>query len=176
MGRELREQIGEVVMPFFEERQRCPLLIGAIVSGIVLFGVVLAVLTVQGKLEPPPMKQTLWSLWAIMALLDGFLASISMRTQILPEGIVVCCLPLRFLKRRIAWDEIERIYARTYRPLLEYGGWGIRRGKSGTAYNMRGNQGIQIELRNGRKILIGTQQPEAFLDAVRAAAGKLPGS
>lgn len=175
MGRELREQIGEVVMPFFEERQRCPLAIGTVVSGIVLFGVVLAVLTVQGKIEPP-LKQALWSIWAIMALLDGFLASIAMRTQILPEGIVVCCLPLRFLKRRIAWDEIERIYARTYRPLHEYGGWGIRRGKSGTAYNMRGNQGIQIELRNGRKILIGTQQPEAFLDAVRAAAGKLPGS
>lgn len=64
-----------------------------------------------------------------------------------------------FIKRRtIKWEEIEKIYVRTYDPITEYGGWGIRFtfGKKGKAYNVSGYKGIQIELKNKKPILIGT--------------------
>ena len=69
--------------------------------------------------------------------------------------------------------EIENVYPREYSPVAEYGGWGIRYGKSGSAYNMRGNRGIQLELKNGKEFLIGTQQPEPFMQAVRSVSKEI---
>ncbi len=37
---------------------------------------------------------------------------------------------------------------------------GIRYGPKGTAYNVSGKIGLQLELKNGKKILIGTRKPE----------------
>lgn len=163
-----------VFLPLFEERQRFGLLLQLpLWTGIVVFGAVLLFLQLKGTLSGA-FSGLLWLGWVFMAAMDGLIASGGMQARVRKEGIEILCLPLRCLRRQIAWEEIERIYARTYSPILEYGGWGIRLGRSGTAYNIRGNQGIQLELKNGKRLLIGTQQPQEFLEAVRSAApGKL---
>ncbi|SDL02555.1 hypothetical protein SAMN04487898_11451 [Pedobacter sp. ok626] len=63
--------------------------------------------------------------------------------------------------KHYSWDVIDKYYIRTYSPLGEYGGWGIRYSMSGQgmAYNVSGNKGLQLELNNGKKILIGTNNP-----------------
>lgn len=58
---------------------------------------------------------------------------------------------------------------RTYSPIKEYGGWGMKKSFKkgvGVAYNVSGNVGIQFELKNGEKILIGTAFPERFNKAI----------
>ena len=48
-------------------------------------------------------------------------------------------------------------------PIQEYGGWGYRTSfgkKKGSAYNVKGDKGIQIELKTGKKLLIGTQKED----------------
>lgn len=79
-----------------------------------------------------------------------------------------------FIKKRIhLWRDIENVWVRKYSPLGEYGGWGIKTispKKHGMAYNVWGNKGLQIHLKNGKKILIGTQKPEemaAFLKRLK---------
>lgn len=73
-----------------------------------------------------------------------------------------------FVKRRIQLNDIASCEARTYHPIREYGGWGVRWGwKGGRAYNVRGNRGIQIVLRNGDSILVGSQRTEDLLSSVR---------
>jgi hypothetical protein len=75
---------------------------------------------------------------------------------------------LWFLPRRvIPLSSIRSAEVRTYRPLLEYGGWGIRWGRGGMAYNARGNRGVQLVLENGSRVLIGSQEPERLLEAIR---------
>lgn len=86
-------------------------------------------------------------------------------TEVRDDGLYVRLFPLPF--RHIAWDKIKSHRVRTYHPLLEYGGWGIRFGISGKAYNARGNRGVQLVLRSGRRVLIGSQMPES-LDAAMA--------
>ena len=68
-----------------------------------------------------------------------------------------------FRKKDIIHYEIRK-----YKPIAEYGGWGIRvgRGKRGSAYNVSGNMGLQLQLADGKKFLIGTQQPESLLKAM----------
>ena len=59
------------------------------------------------------------------------------------------------------WDEIDRALIRKYKPISEYGGWGIRMGLGhGKAFNVSGNMGLQLIFKNGKRTLIGTQKPE----------------
>lgn len=78
-----------------------------------------------------------------------------LETTIDAKGIHYRFFP--FKKNTIPWQEIEECYVRQYSPLKEYGGWGIRFGFSGKAYNVKGNKGIQLKLKSGKKILFGTQ-------------------
>ena len=72
-----------------------------------------------------------------------------------------------FTTQIIPFSEIIKYEIRQYRPIIEYGGWGIRFNRSGKAYTVSGNIGIQIQLSVGKGILIGTQQPNEFLQAMK---------
>jgi hypothetical protein len=62
--------------------------------------------------------------------------------------------------KTIRWEEVESVKVDKYRPIIEFGGWGYRIGWKAVAYNCRGNDGLIIILKNGRKVVVGTQKPE----------------
>jgi hypothetical protein len=67
-------------------------------------------------------------------------------------------------------DQISECYVRLYSPVKEFGGWGMRtafNGKKGKAYNVSGKVGIQLELKDGRKILIGTNKGKEAEEALK---------
>jgi hypothetical protein len=72
-----------------------------------------------------------------------------------------------FYRRRIATADIVSSEAVTYSPLAEYGGWGIKWGRGGAALNARGNRGVRLTLRDGRRVLVGSQRPEELAEALR---------
>ena len=76
------------------------------------------------------------------------------------KGVSYQFIPFHWKIKTINWKDVKRAYIRKYRPLSEYGGWGIRYGFMGKAYNISGNIGLQLELKNGKKILIGTRKPQ----------------
>ena len=76
-----------------------------------------------------------------------------------------------FPTKTYALADIESAEVRTYRPIREYGGWGLRVGPSGMAWNAYGDQGVQLVLRGGRRVLIGSQDPEALARAIQARLG-----
>ncbi len=86
------------------------------------------------------------------------------------DGVHYKFTPFHFRTRTLKWDEISRACVRKYNPLLEYGGWGIRItgffGK-GRAFNVSGNMGLQLELKNGKKILLGTNKPDELTEALK---------
>jgi uncharacterized membrane protein (DUF485 family) len=77
------------------------------------------------------------------------------------RGLAYEFFPFHWKPRFIDWAEVRACYVRKYRPVAEYGGWGIRCGWGGRgrAYNVKGNMGIQLELKDGSRILFGTQRP-----------------
>lgn len=81
-------------------------------------------------------------------------------TLVRADGIYVRFYPFHRKWKYYAWEEIEEVKVLTYKPLLDYGGWGIRYGRKGKAYNVKGNQGLQIHFKSGKNLLIGTQKPE----------------
>ncbi len=81
-----------------------------------------------------------------------------LRTFVTKEGLHYQFFPFHFKKHLIKLDEIEKIKALQYSPLGDYGGWGIRYGFKGKAYNVSGNKGVKVHLTNERNILFGSQK------------------
>ncbi len=94
-------------------------------------------------------------------------------TKIDEKGIYYRYKPFHKKYRNIKWDEIDKCYIRIYRPMMEYGGYGYRTAfnkKHGKAFNVRGKIGLQLELKNGDKILLGTQKSDelkSFLNKIK---------
>ena len=91
------------------------------------------------------------------------LVLLRLETRIDEQGIYYGFEPLPGKMNHKSWGEIENLYVREYSPIGEYGGWGYRVSFSkstGRAYNVSGNLGIQIELKNGKRVLIGTRKKE----------------
>jgi hypothetical protein len=85
-----------------------------------------------------------------IGLLCLFISSLKLSTEITNESVKYKMFPFHFKWRELSKKEIDKLEIRTYRPLQEYGGWGNRRGKSGRAYTIKGNQGLQLTLREWR--------------------------
>lgn len=88
-------------------------------------------------------------------------------TEINQEGIKMKFYP--FISKTFAFDQIESM------SVIDYGfvgGWGIRLWSSyGTIYNVSGSKGLFIELKNGKKYVIGTEQEETlrnYIESIRA--------
>jgi hypothetical protein len=97
---------------------------------------------------------------------------IRLDTVINEEGIFIKIFPFFLRYKFFPWNNISKAYIRKYNPVLEYGGWGIRFKFSSTlnanvAYSMSGNIGLQLELINGKRILIGTCKPVEMEEIVR---------
>ena len=77
------------------------------------------------------------------------------------------------MKRRIPLEDLKSVEARTYSPIREYGGWGFRYGRSGKAYNVMGNRGVQLELKSGERVLLGSQKAEDLAAAIQGEMRRL---
>jgi hypothetical protein len=98
----------------------------------------------------------------IAAVVLGFVAVLfyftNLETRIDNEGITMRFFPFQRVYYYVRWSEIEKAEVRTYKPIREYGGWGLRYSfKNGKAYNVAGTVGLQLQLKSGKKFLIGTQ-------------------
>jgi len=90
-----------------------------------------------------------------------------LRIKINEEGLHYQFYPFHFKSYTIKLDEIEKFEALQYRPIGDYGGWGIRYGFKGKAYNISGNKGVKIYLKNGKNILFGSQKYKELEKALK---------
>lgn len=86
--------------------------------------------------------------------------NVRLETVITAKGLYVKLFPLHLKFKFICWEAVSAAYIRQYRPLTEFGGWGLRYGFGGKAYNIKGNMGLQVNFKDSSNLLIGTQRPE----------------
>lgn len=82
------------------------------------------------------------------------------------DGLYIRFVPFHRRPKLIALDKVTHVIAVTYRPIRQYGGWGIRYTIKGKAYNARGNRGVRLDYANGRHLLLGSQRPEELAAAI----------
>ena len=94
-----------------------------------------------------------------------------LRTEVRDEGLYTRLFPLT-RQHRFSWAEIQSCEARTFRPLFEHGGWGLRCTRDGKAYTVSGNRGVQLEFADGKRLLIGSQRADDLAIAIGEMLGR----
>jgi uncharacterized protein DUF6141 len=122
--------------------------------------------------DKPTSNTELISGACITLLIAILLLIIRLDLEIKRDGVYVRFFPLHLKFRYYPWSQLSKCYVRKYRPMGEFGGWGLRIEFSGKAYNISGNQGLQLEFTNNKRLLIGTQKPEELTEALNKI-GKL---
>ena len=114
-----------------------------------------------------PMNNVGLILVAILMFSLGVLFwSFQLETVITKSGIYVKYFPFHKAFRECTLAKISKLYVRQYKPLSEFGGWGIKFAVGGQAFNVSGNMGLQIEFMDGKKLLIGTNKPTELAEII----------
>ncbi len=122
-----------------------------------------------------PTALVLGLLFAVIGVALPAVLCLVMRLEVYvgKDALYVRFIPLR--SRRIPYEKIVRCEPCAYRPILQYGGWGIRwGGPKNWAYTMRGNRGVRLYLEGGQRLLIGSQAPEELARAIEDRGIRLP--
>ena len=125
--------------------------------------------------EEPSTNESLLVLFIVLMIMFVvtilLFSKMKLVTEVKNEGFLYKYPPFIIKFKLIRKEEIEKYEVRKYSPIREYSGWGIRYswGKSGRAYNVKGNIGLQLYMVDGKKILFGTQHG----DAIRRAMDKM---
>lgn len=111
------------------------------------------------------------SSWLILLILSIILVITKLETIVIKDALFVRFYPYHIKYKKIPFSTISQAYIRSYSPIWEYGGWGIRFSISGKgkAYITSGHKGLQIELKDGKKLLISTQNPMALEYSLKQA-------
>ncbi len=109
---------------------------------------------------------SVWLLWVVFGI--GFPAIfLVMRlvVEVRADHVTIRYFPI--LRRRIPLKDIERVEARKYSPIAEYGGWGIRGWYRGRiSYSVSGNRGVELVLTGGRRVMIGSRRADDLAEAI----------
>jgi len=110
-----------------------------------------------------------WVIWLFIGLgLPLLFGRISMVVEVTGDAVRVHYRPLA--RRTIALGEIEHVEARTYNPVKEYGGWGIKGwSKDKMAYNVSGNRGVELTLTGGRSVMLGSRRADELAAVIQSA-------
>jgi len=117
---------------------------------------------------PDTLLVLVWMLFGIG--FPVFFNMIRLTIEVTGEDICIHFYPLT--RRVIPMADIVQAEASTYQPIWEYGGWGIRGIGSRRAYNVSGNQGVELTLRDGRVVMVGSQRADEMERAIASAKSK----
>ena len=93
-----------------------------------------------------------------------------MTTEVTPTDVRVWFGWIPTYRHFVALNDIVRLEVVRYRPIADYGFWGVRSGRDGErVLSARGNMGVRIYLNDGTRLLIGSQRPEALAAALDRA-------
>ncbi|MEM7102054.1 MAG: DUF6141 family protein [Bacteroidota bacterium] len=149
---------------FFEEKQKFKQSwLMWIVGAAMFISVIPLLLTLKG---PELFVLIPYIIFSIFMLL--FMRESGLKTQVRADGFYYRFFPFHFRTKSIPWDKVEDYEIVKYNPILDYGGWGIKYKpfQKDRAYNVSGNQGMKLYLKNGKKIMFGTQQPMDLQEAM----------
>lgn len=139
------------------------------INGLFLFGLFKQVIGGQQFGDKPMSNVGLIVTTVLTIVLTILFVNFRLDTTITKDGIYVRFFPLHLKFKHYSWDSLTKSYVRQYSPLTEYGGWGLRLGLfgKGTAYNVSGDKGLQLEFTDKKKLLIGTNKPDELTETLK---------
>ena len=152
----------------YRERTGWPLWIHLIVLGAT-GGAVLGPLLdpSAGTLEPVTRALTAGATLLLVALIHLFLGGL---TVVVEPGRIRVGLGRGWpVRTTIPLDEVASLESVEYRPIRDFGGWGVRGPRDRRIWSARGSRAVELTLTDGRVVLIGTDEPRTLENRIRQA-------
>ena len=153
------------VSRFHEEQHFHDALMGLLVLAMIfIVGV-----TVLAVVLSRPNDALLLATAPVVVVLVAALISLShLDVDVTDSGVSIAFRHL-WPTRRIAFGDIVGLEVKHYRPLIDYGGWGVCQGRDGEKIlSARGDRGVRLRLADGSRLVIGSQRPEELALALEA--------
>lgn len=109
-----------------------------------------------------------------LALVAVWIYLMRLVTEVRDDGLHIH-FQLLWRRRVIPYGDILDAEAVAYNPLADYGGWGIRHGRRGWAYNVSGSRGVRLELTGDKSLLVGSQRADELAQAINARRAAVAG-
>lgn len=125
-----------------------------------------------------PMSNVELAILTIFFILFSLLfSSCNLQTNINKDGVYIKYFPFHLKYKYYSWESIERSQIIRYNPLKEFGGWGIKtsifrfqnfriKKSKNICYTISGNKGLELTMKDGKRVVIGTQKPNDLEEAL----------
>jgi len=104
-----------------------------------------------------------WSIFLWIVYLR--LITVKLVTELRPGELRVRMRGL-WRSHRIPLSGVKSVHAITFDPARDWGGYGIRSMRRGTAYIAGGDHGVELEMKNGGVVLIGSRRSSELALAI----------
>jgi len=130
-------------------------------------------------------NQDLWKIETMMIIMGLLFALtfaciitfvVKFETRITSDGVYYKYPPMVWKWKKVAYEELEDYRFRRYNAFTEFGGLGYKKKlfKKYHAIILKGDKGLELIFKNGKKLLLGTQKPDAMRLALKKARGDEP--
>ena len=138
-------------------------------DGLLAFGIYTQMIQGVPFGDKPASDPMLIIVFVVMLILTVSFYIYRLETTIRKDGIYIRFLPYMRKYKYYPFAKLHKVYVRKYSAIAEYGGWGFRHGfgSSGGAFNVSGNQGLQMQFTDQKKLLIGTRKPDEISAILR---------
>jgi len=150
---------------YFHEEQRFGPWVWAVLV-IVTVPVLVAAIGLAGR-DPAAVAAILLGP-LVVALITALFALAKLVTDVDERGIHVS-FHLLWPTRDVPLDDVQRAHAMEYSPLWDYGGWGVRLSWKGWAFNTGGAEGVLVETKSDKRIMVGSRRAKELEAAIAKA-------
>ncbi|WDE06208.1 hypothetical protein SG34_004565 [Thalassomonas viridans] len=126
---------------------------------LMIFGAVIALLIIVSYNKP---NETIWPALFFLGLISLLFSTLNIEVD---HKQVKWSFGPSFWRKAIAIEEIES--ARVINTKWYYG-LGVRFISTGWLYNVSGLRAVEIKLKNGKRVSLGTNEPENLLKAINS--------
>lgn len=143
----------------FKETQKYIVLMVAAILSTIFFGVFCVVQIGLGKpIGNHPAPDALLIVFFAISIATIFLAWYQKLVFIIVEDKIRISFGILTSSRVIKMSDVKSISTRKYNAMKEFWGWGVRFRNNITCFTVSGSDAIEIELKSGEKLLVGTQK------------------
>ncbi len=109
----------------------------------------------------------LFVLWLMVGLgLPILLGSMVLITRVYQNHVTIQIWPVHQKEKVYALQTIRKAVKVKYKPIIEFGGWGIRVSSRGKAYTISGNRGVQLYLEGSKPLIIGSRRSFELMETI----------
>lgn len=89
------------------------------------------------------------------------------------DGQLVLAMRGLWRRWRIPLADISSVETITFDPVRDFGGFGIRSGRTATSYIASSHEGVMVHLSNGKALVVSSERPAELAAALGGSGGRL---